>query len=256
MALQHLGVAITPKPQDIDAVVFDIGGVFAIRHPVAMRRGLGRAGFVLPAEDQAFHEAHYRAAHHLAMVSMDGSLDGLKEYDPAFWAHFEHAYLSHLGLAPEQLDAGLKAMREEVYLKEPKPFWNYLLQENIHGFHRVASMRPVAIVSNNDGTAAQQMTEFGVCQVGPGPLPEVPIIVDSAIVGIAKPDPAIFLPALRALGTAPDRTLYVGDTFHADVRGARAAGMPVVQLDPYDLHTDFDHWCLPGVNALAEYLSS
>ena len=48
--------------------------------------------------------------------------------------------------------------------------------------------------------------------------------------------------------------LYVGDTVHADVRGAQAAGMPVVQLDPYDLHADFDHLRLPTVAALADLL--
>ena len=55
-------------------------------------------------------------------------------------------------------------------------------------------------------------------------------------------------------GTDPARTLYVGDTVHADVRGAQAAGMPVVQLDPYDLHADFDHLRLPTVAALADLL--
>jgi len=109
-------------------------------------------------------------------------------------------------------------------------------------------------VSNNDGTAEAQMLELGVCQVGPGPLPSVRIVVDSGAIGIAKPDPAIFRPALEALGTDPARTLYVGDTVHADVRGARAAGMPVVQLDPYDDHAGFDHHRVTDLAALADLL--
>jgi putative hydrolase of the HAD superfamily len=251
MALSQCSlVPVVPAPEDIDAVVFDIGGVFAIRHPIPVRRAMLRAGFVLPSEDRPFHEAHFRAARHLAEVS----LDGLNENDQALWALFEGAYFKHLGVETDRIAAAVQAMREEVYLKEAKPLWNYLLTDNIEGFHRVASARPVAIVSNNDGTAVEQMQEFGVCQVGPGPLPSAAIIVDSGILGIAKPDPAIFLPALQALGTDAMRTLYVGDTVHADVRGARAAGMPVVQLDPYELHRDFDHWCLPNVDALANYL--
>ena len=71
---------------------------------------------------------------------------------------------------------------------------------------------------------------------------------------VAKPDPAIFAPALAALDTDPARTLYVGDTVHADVLGATAAGLPVVQLDPLDLHRDHDHWRLPDVGALADHL--
>ena len=83
-------------------------------------------------------------------------------------------------------------------------------------------------------------------------LPEVRIIVDSGVIGVRKPDPAIFAPALEALGTGADRTLYVGDTVHADVRGARAAGMAVVQIDPYDDHDGFDHDRIVDLVALAE----
>ncbi len=38
-----------------------------------------------------------------------------------------------------------------------------------------------------------------------------------------------------------ERVLYVGDTVHADVMGATAAGMQVVQLDPFDQHADYNH---------------
>ena len=96
--------------------------------------------------------------------------------------------------------------------------------------------------------------DFDLCQVGPGALTEVAAIVDSSVEGVAKPDPRIFQPALDALGTDPSRTLYVGDTVHADVHGADAAGMPVVQLDPYDLHADWGHWRLPDLAALLDHL--
>ena len=236
-------------PQNIDAVVFDIGGVFAIRNPAPIRRGMARAGFLVSEDDAVFHAAHHYAVRRLAEVSMDG----LHEQSPEFWAHFETEYLTRIGLRPDDIVDGMKAMRDEVFLKEPKPIWNYLLSDNITGFHRIAAIRPIAIVSNNDGTAAQQMELFGICQVGEGPLPQAAAIIDSGVVGIAKPDPRIFEPALNALNTVPERTLYVGDTVHADVNGSRAAGMPVCHLDPYDLHADFGHWRLPGLMALADH---
>ena len=55
-------------------------------------------------------------------------------------------------------------------------------------------------------------------------------MLDSALVGVEKPDPAIFRAALDALGVAPAEALYVGDLYEVDVVGARAAGMPAALL--------------------------
>ena len=239
-------------PSDIDAVVFDIGGVFAIRHHDPVRDGLRRAGIELPMDPDVFHEAHHHAVRALAERIGDSPV---VEGDVTFWTHYERAYFTHLGVVEADLDDAIAAMGTEVYAKEEQPIWRGLLEGNIAAFHRIAAAGiPVAIVSNNDGTAEQQMVTFGICQVGDGPLATVAIVVDSTVLGISKPDPAIFTPALVALGTHASRTLYVGDTVHADVHGAQAAGMPVVQLDPYDLHTAFGHARLPDVGALADLL--
>lgn len=45
-----------------------------------------------------------------------------------------------------------------------------------------------------------------------------------------KPDPEPFERAVSALGTSPKRTLYVGNSLDADVKGARRAGLPVAWL--------------------------
>ena len=49
-------------------------------------------------------------------------------------------------------------------------------------------------------------------------------------IGIRKPDPAIFLGALRAIGGEPSTAIHVGDDGLLDVGGARAAGMRVIQI--------------------------
>jgi len=49
-------------------------------------------------------------------------------------------------------------------------------------------------------------------------------------VGVRKPDPAIFLGALRAVGGDPATAIHVGDDGMLDVGGARAAGMRVIQV--------------------------
>ena len=154
----------------------------------------------------------------------------------------------------EAVDARNRARRAGTAVHN---VWNHTLDHNIEAFHRISAMFTTAIVSNNDGTAIDQCRRYGICQLEPGgPLPQVPVIIDSTTVAVAKPDPAIFTPALDVLATDPARTLYIGDTVHADVLGATRAGMPVVQLDPLDLHADHDHLRLPDVAALAEVLGA
>jgi putative hydrolase of the HAD superfamily len=49
-------------------------------------------------------------------------------------------------------------------------------------------------------------------------------------VGVRKPDPAIFAHALRAVGGQARAAVHVGDDPILDVRGARGAGMRVIQV--------------------------
>lgn len=234
------------EPAAIDAVVFDIGGVFLVPHPDPVRELLAPFGLDL-GDDDAFHRAHYRGVR--AVAALD-----IAETDPAFWGHFTHVYLDEIGVGEEHRAVVLEhwATLQQRPVHET---WRWVQQHNVDALPRfVAAGMPLAVVSNNDGSAPLQMQMFGVCQVGDGPHVSVVAIVDSGTVGVAKPDPAIFRPALDALGTAAARTLYVGDMVHADVAGARNAGMPVVQIDPYDFHDGFDHARVPHLDALADLL--
>jgi putative hydrolase of the HAD superfamily len=57
------------------------------------------------------------------------------------------------------------------------------------------------------------------------------VLAVSQTVGAEKPDPALFLHALGALGVAPERAVHVGDRWENDVLGARAAGLTAWFLD-------------------------
>ena len=58
-------------------------------------------------------------------------------------------------------------------------------------------------------------------------------VVISAVEGVHKPDPRIFQLALNRLGTAADRSVFVGDHPEVDVAGARSAGMVAIwRRDP------------------------
>lgn len=64
-----------------------------------------------------------------------------------------------------------------------------------------------------------------------GISPYLNFVLASGAAGAAKPDPHFYHMAARAGGVAPHQALMVGDSYHADVLGARAAGMHALLLD-------------------------
>lgn len=87
---------------------------------------------------------------------------------------------------------------------------------------RSAGLR-LGVVSNSDGRVEEALEAAGLRD-------RFGVVLDSARVGVEKPDPAIFRAALAALGVAPEEALYVGDLYDVDVVGARAAGIEAVLL--------------------------
>jgi putative hydrolase of the HAD superfamily len=57
------------------------------------------------------------------------------------------------------------------------------------------------------------------------------VVACSHLLGVEKPDPAIFRSALSALGADPRLTLHVGDLPETDLAGARSAGIDGVLVD-------------------------
>lgn len=60
-----------------------------------------------------------------------------------------------------------------------------------------------------------------------------PLVVASADVGLAKPDPEIFLLACRRLAVEPAEVAHVGDRLDLDAEGAVAAGLRGIWLDRF-----------------------
>jgi HAD superfamily hydrolase (TIGR01509 family) len=89
---------------------------------------------------------------------------------------------------------------------------------------RAAGLR-LGVVSNSDGRVEEALVAAGIRD-------RFDVVLDSALVGVEKPDPAIFRAALTTLGVAPNEVVYVGDLYDVDVVGARAAGIEAVLLVP------------------------
>jgi HAD superfamily hydrolase (TIGR01509 family) len=83
----------------------------------------------------------------------------------------------------------------------------------------LASRYRLGIVSNFYGNLQRVCADVGLGRF-------FDVVVDSARVGVSKPDARIFRHALDALDVAPDAAVFVGDSLPRDMAGARALGMP------------------------------
>lgn len=82
---------------------------------------------------------------------------------------------------------------------------------------------PMVLVSNFYGNISVVLQEFGL----DGIFAEV---IESAVVGIRKPDPQIFLLGVDALGMKPEEVTVVGDSLEKDIIPAKRAGCHTVWL--------------------------
>jgi FMN phosphatase YigB (HAD superfamily) len=84
----------------------------------------------------------------------------------------------------------------------------------------------VGVISNSNGSVQHALE-------GADLAAQLDFVIDSSVVGVAKPDPpGIFALGLRAAGARPDETVYVGDSYFVDVVGAQQAGLGAVLFDP------------------------
>jgi putative hydrolase of the HAD superfamily len=232
----------------VSAILLDAGGVLVFPQPGLLLPPLFAAG-VFP-DVAALERAHYRA-----MVVQD--LAATPPEAGTWWRDYLTGYVAACGVAPER--CGEVALQIAELTRGHA--WSHVGTGAPSGLRALAALGlPMGVVSNSDGTVEAELRQLGVCYApgghqpgghqpgGPYPpdggQPESPhppdagvrvgVVVDSAVVGVAKPDPAIFSIALDALGVPASRTvLYVGDSLRYDVAGAVAAGLQPVHLDPH-----------------------
>ncbi len=81
----------------------------------------------------------------------------------------------------------------------------------------------MGVVSNFYGNLDVVCEEFGLIHM-------LEVRIDSAVVGIKKPDPEIFRLAINRMGVVPGETFVVGDSYDRDIVPAHSLGCTTVWL--------------------------
>lgn len=167
--------------------------------------------------------------------------------DGARWQLYFETIFRHCGVTEATL---VRAVLEELQqIHRVSNLWEVVPPDVPPALDGLKSRFRMSVISNANGTVREKLRRVGL-------LGYFETVLDSHEEGVEKPDPRIFRSALERTGTRPEEALYVGDIYHIDVVGARAAGMEVFLLDPADLHRDKPVRRIPGLGALASSIDA
>jgi HAD superfamily hydrolase (TIGR01509 family) len=198
---------LAPSPQGI---LFDAGGTLVQVHADRLAQALRDRG----ADPRDFGVAFWRT---LALLE--------DEFSPhsgdfaGWWPHWLGRLAANCGVPAHLMaQAWIEADAAQQLWDDPLPGAAECLIRL-----REAGMK-VGVVSNADGRIAGALERAGLA-------PLLDVIVDSTIVGVHKPDPAIFDHALQPLGLRAQEAWYLGDTVAYDAAAADAAGLTSWVID-------------------------
>lgn len=214
----------TPSPMSIDpseikGIIFDYGGT--------LDSGGDHWGHVIAAAyreagvavgDPEFREAYVFAERELART---------RHILPAHDFHdmllikmrLELQHLAQEGLfPPAQIEpkaseiAAICYSKAKAHIEAAKPVLEAL-----------SAKWPLVVVSNFYGNIETVLEDFGI-------RPYFKAIIESAVLGIRKPDPRIFEHGVKALGILPSQTLVIGDSLRKDILPAEKIGCKAIWL--------------------------
>jgi len=209
----------------IDTLFLDAGGVVVFPNWVRVSEALARHGVradpAALADAEPYIKRQIDVAHTISTTN-DNRLGFL----------YLDLILERLGIAATEATSA--AVREVYEYHQHLNLWERVpetVEPTLQEFRRVG-LRLVA-VSNANGRLNVLFDRLGLSMY-------FDCLVDSFLEGVEKPDPRLFRIALERAGASAETTLHVGDLYHVDVVGARAAGLSAVLLDAADLYRGYD----------------
>lgn len=220
------------RMENIDGLIFDFGGTLDSRGEHwyhVMRRAYEEEGASLHRKAYIYGERNITPF----LSSTDTMLDLLRKK--------VMLQLSYSGTeaSPERIADRCYANAREC-ISELRPVLT-----------RLSGRYPLAVVSNFYGNLDAVLRDYGIRDFFAG-------VVDSAVACVRKPDPAIFRLGLEITGTAPGRTLVIGDSIEKDILPAASLGCKTALVEGTPWDNDVAQPPLPhdtvAVRSLREFL--
>ena len=212
--------------QPIETIIFDLDGTLRHNRPSAddMQHNF-LLNFGLEISEKTRKEGarwvHYYWAQSTELLT-DLKIYG--EMKEEFWSNYFTRYLRSLNLK------GINVHRIAPLLSNHMNN-NFTPQDHVYPcVHETLSNLKTAgyylgLVSNRSNPCNEQCKALGLFNY-------FNFAYVAAEVDAWKPDPHIFDRAFSITGSAPEKTIYIGDNYFADVKGAMNAGIQPILYDP------------------------
>lgn len=207
------------KLHDIKGIIFDYGGTLDTggdHWSEVIWKAWQQAGI-------AVDKAEFREAYVFAERELARTLHILPHHNfhdlLDIKMQIELQHLCEMGLfAPADVEAKAKETAAICYasaraaIEKARP----VLEE-------LSKRYPLVLVSNFYGNVESVLRDFDLDRY-------FKKVVESAVVGVRKPDPAIFRLGVEALGLKPEQVLVIGDSYRKDIVPAESIGCKVAWL--------------------------
>ena len=219
----------------ITTLFLDAGGVLCHPNWSRVSAALADAGVTVSAEVLQHAEPHAKKDIDDAVI-VGGTTDASRG-----WIYFDQVR-EHAGIPPSTETRAALSVLHAYHRAEN--LWETVPDEVKPTLAALRDLQlTLVVVSNANGRLRYLFDRLGLTAA-------FDVVLDSHEWGVEKPDPRLFHLALEQAGATADTTMHVGDLFHIDVAGARAAGLREAVL--FDAAGLYPHVDCPRIATLAE----
>lgn len=225
--------------RSVDTILFDAGGVLLDLDYAFVKRLLEARHVATSVEALSESEA-------IARTTIDRRVREGGRTSEA-WRDYFRILLTRVGAPPEETEPIIDTLAEA---HGRVGLWTVAIEGAVETARALKDAgHRLGVVSNAEGRVERDLESAGYAGL-------FETVVDSRLVGVEKPDPAIFRIALERMNVAAEATIFLGDVPAVDIAGARAAGLTAVLLDRHNLYTEIEAPRLRSIAELPSWLSS
>lgn len=237
------------------AIFFDVGGTMSFAEPsgdAIWAAALEEHGYHVPPSEvvRSMGVSGHEINRQDIIRALEGAAEGLgeplpatKEEERAYFRRFDAVVLERLGIPTQEevLETVARRFREDLVVRVYEDTEVTLRALQGTGYR-------LGVISNASHDLPDRLEDLGLARY-------FDTITYSFDVGVEKPHPKIFMEALEQLEVDASRAVHVGDSYEADVLGARGVGItPMLIVRGETLPPSHDCITLRSLQDVVKYL--